>query len=157
MPIVDLLVDGLVRHKILSFMDGHSGYNQIFIANADVPKTAFRCPGALETFEWVVMPLGLKNAGATYQRAMNVIFHDMIGKFMEIYIDDVVVKSQEEEDHLTHLRKAFEWMRQHGLKMNPLNFAFGVSTGNFLGYLVHERGLEIDKNKARAIIEAQPP
>ncbi|GKV43692.1 hypothetical protein SLEP1_g50953 [Rubroshorea leprosula] len=157
MPIADLLVDGVACHKILSFMDGHSGYNQIFIADADVPKTAFRCPSAVGTFEWVVMPFGLKNAGATYQRAMNAIFHDMIGKFMEIYIDDVVVKSNGEADHLVHLRKSFERMRQHGLKMNPLKCAFGVSAGNFLGYLVHERGLEVDKNKARAVIEAKPP
>ncbi|GKV42144.1 hypothetical protein SLEP1_g49581 [Rubroshorea leprosula] len=157
MPIADLWVDGVARHKILSFMDSHSGYNQIFIADADVPKTTFRCPGAVGTFEWVVMTFGLKNVGATYQRAMNAIFHDMIGKFMEIYIDDVVVKSHGEADHLVHLRKAFERMRQHGLKMNPLKCAFGVSAGNFLGYLVHERGLEVDKNKARAVIEAKPP
>ncbi|GKV43753.1 hypothetical protein SLEP1_g51005 [Rubroshorea leprosula] len=157
MPITDLLVDGVARHKILSFMDGHSGYNQIFIVNADVPKTVFRCPGAVGTFEWVVMPFGLKNAGATYQRAMNAIFHDMIGKFMEIYIDDVVVKSNGEADHLVYLRKSFERMRQHGLKMNPLKCAFGVSASNFLGYLVHERGLEVDKNKTRAVIEAKPP
>ena len=64
-------------------MDGHSGYNQIYIAKEDVPKTAFRCLGAIRTFEWVVMPFGLKNAGATYQIAMNSIFHDMIGRFME--------------------------------------------------------------------------
>ncbi|GKV35499.1 hypothetical protein SLEP1_g43756 [Rubroshorea leprosula] len=133
MPIADLLIDGVAHHKILSFMDGHSGYNQIFIADADIPKTAFRCP------------------------AMNAIFHDMIGKFMEIYIDDVVVKSNGEADHLVHLRKSFERMRQHGLKMNPLKCAFGVSAGNFLGYLVHERGLEVDKNKARAVIEVKPP
>ncbi|GKV42709.1 hypothetical protein SLEP1_g50088 [Rubroshorea leprosula] len=157
MPIADLLVDGVACHKILSFMDGHSGYNQIVIADVDVPKTAFRCPGAVGTFEWVVMPFGLKNAEATYQRAMNAIFHDMIGTFMEIYIDDVVVKSHGEADHLVQLRKAFERMRQHGLKMNPLKCAFGVSAGNFLGYLVHERGLEVDKNKARAVIEAKPP
>ncbi|GLU07027.1 hypothetical protein SLE2022_240070 [Rubroshorea leprosula] len=157
MPVADLLVDGAARHRILSFMDDHSGYNQIFIAEEDIPKTAFRCPGAIGTYEWVVMPFGLKNAGATYQRAMNAIFHDMIGRFMEIYIDDVVVKSNEEEEHLEHLKLAFERMRKHGLKMNPLKCAFGVSAGNFLGYLVHERGLEVDQNKARAVIEAQPP
>ncbi|GKV02908.1 hypothetical protein SLEP1_g15286 [Rubroshorea leprosula] len=112
---------------------------------------------AVGTFEWIVMPFGLKNTEATYQRAMNAIFHDMIGKFMEIYIDDVVVKSHDEDDHLIHLRKAFEWMRQHGLKMNPLKCTFGVSVGNFLRYLVHKRGLEIEKNKAKAVIEAQPP
>ncbi|GKV53168.1 hypothetical protein SLEP1_g59706 [Rubroshorea leprosula] len=107
MPVTDLLVDGVARHRILSFMDRHSGYNQIFIAEEDISKTAFRCPGNIE--------------------------------------------------HLEHLRKAFERMRQHGLKMNPLKCAFGVTAGNFLGFLVHERGLEVDKNKARAVIEARPP
>ena len=83
MPVADQLVDAVAKHQILSFMDGHSGYNQIYITEEDVPKIAFRCPGAIGTFEWVVMPFGLKNAGATYQRAMNSIFHDMIGRFME--------------------------------------------------------------------------
>jgi hypothetical protein len=85
-----------------------------------VHKTAFRCPGSVGTFEWVVMPFGLKNAGATYQRVMNSIFHDMIGKYMEVYIDDIVVKSQDFDDHLKNLEKAFIRMRKHQLKMNPL-------------------------------------
>jgi hypothetical protein len=93
MLVVDLLVDRAFGYKVLSFMDGHSGYNQIFIAESDVHKTTFRCPGSIGTFEWVVMPFGLKNAGATYQMAMNSIFHNMIGKYMEVYIDDIVVKS----------------------------------------------------------------
>ena len=93
MPIVDLLVGSLARHMILSMIDGYSGYNQICIADDDVHKTAFRCPGNIGTFEWVKMPFGLKNAGATYQRAMNTIFHDLIGGYLECYIDDIVVKS----------------------------------------------------------------
>ncbi|XP_059663595.1 uncharacterized protein LOC132309293 [Cornus florida] len=157
MPMADQLIDAAAKNEILSFMDGHSGYNQIFIVEDDVNKTAFRCPGAIGTFEWVVMPFGLKNAGATYQRAMNAIFHDMIGKFMEVYIDDVVVKSATKAKHLADLRRSFERMRTHGLKMNPLKCAFGVTAGNFLGFLVHRRGIEIDKNKARVIIDAQPP
>ena len=73
----------------MSFMDGNAGYNQIFMAPEDVNKTAFRVPGAVGLFEYLVMTFGLKNAGATYQRAMNYIFHDLIGKLVEIYIDDV--------------------------------------------------------------------
>ena len=120
MPMADLLVDGVAGYPILSMMDGHSGYNQIFITEEDVHKTAFRCPGSIGTFEWIVMSFGLKNAGATYQRAMNLIFHDMLHKFMEVYIDDVVIKSQTFEEHIECLEKAFLRMRRHQLKMNPL-------------------------------------
>ena len=93
MSVADLLVDAAAGHRIISFMDVNVGYNQIFMAEEDIPKTAFRCPGHVGLFEWIVMTLVLKNAGATYQRAMNFIFHEFIGKLVEIYIDDVVVKS----------------------------------------------------------------
>jgi len=92
MPVADLLVDATAGHRIISFMDDIAGYNQIFMAEEDIPKTAFRCPGHVGLFEWIVMTFGLKNAGATYQRAM-FIFHEFIAKLVEIYIDDVVVKS----------------------------------------------------------------
>ncbi|KAM2867804.1 hypothetical protein COP2_023679 [Malus domestica] len=94
MPISNLLIDAVARHDILSFMDGHTGYNQIFIVEADVHKAVFRCPGALSTYEWVVMLFSLKNVGATYQRAMNTIFHYLIGTIVEVYIDAVVIKSE---------------------------------------------------------------
>ena len=74
MPIANMLVDAAARHKVISFMDGNARYNQIFMAEEDIAKTTFRCPGAIGLFEWVVMTFGLKNAGATYQRAMNYIF-----------------------------------------------------------------------------------
>ncbi|KAM2504330.1 hypothetical protein PS1_038265 [Malus domestica] len=94
MPISDLLIDAVAHHEILSFMDGNAGYNQIFIAEADVHKITFRYPETLDKYEWVVMLFGLKNAGATYQRAMNTIFHDLIGTIVEVYIDNVVIKSE---------------------------------------------------------------
>ena len=94
MPIADMLVDAAAGHKVISFMEGNAGYNQIFMAEEDVHQTAFRCPEHLGLLEWVVMTFGLKNTGATYQRAMNYIFHELIGKIVEIYIDDVVVKSK---------------------------------------------------------------
>jgi hypothetical protein len=108
MPIAETLINTAAGHKILSFMDGNSGYNQIFMAPEDVNKTAFRVPGAVGLFEYVVMTFGLKNAGATYQRAMNYIFNNLIGKLVEIYIDDVMVKSASVEGHLGDLRQVLE-------------------------------------------------
>ncbi|XP_058766321.1 uncharacterized protein LOC131639897 [Vicia villosa] len=89
MPIVEMLIDYAAGFEYLSMLDGYAGYNQIFIAEEDVPKTVFRCPGALGTYEWVVMSFGLKNPGATYQRVMNSMFHDFIENFMQVYIDDI--------------------------------------------------------------------
>jgi hypothetical protein len=93
MPIAETLINAAAGNKILSFMDGNASYNQIFMALEDIQKTALRVPGAVGLFEYVVITFGLKNAGATYQCAMNYIYHDLIGKLVEIYIDDVVVKS----------------------------------------------------------------
>ena len=157
MPVADMLINNTTGFQIFSFMDGYSGYNQIYMAKEDIHKTTFRCPGSLGMYEWVVMPFNLKNAGATYQRAMNVIFHDLIGHSVEVYIDDIVVKSSNFERHLEVLKLAFRRMRSHGLKLNPLKCAFGVSAENFLGLLVHNRGIEIDENKANAILAAKPP
>ena len=108
MPVADMLVDSTLGHKVISFVGGNAGYNQIFMVEEDILKTAFRCPGHVGLFEWIVMTFGLKNAGATYQRAMNYIFHEIIGKIVEIYIDDVVVKSKGYQEHLADLRKALE-------------------------------------------------
>ena len=121
MPIADFLVNAASGHKILSFLDGNAGYNQIFMAKEDISKTAFICPGFIGLFEWVVMTFGLKNVGATYQRAMNLIFHDLLGIIVEVYIDDIVVKSAGIESHLADSRLAFERMRRYKLKMNHSN------------------------------------
>ncbi|KAM1325321.1 hypothetical protein ACFX2H_046047 [Malus domestica] len=87
-------------------------------------------------------------------KEMNAIFHDLIGHSVEVYIDDIVVKSKTEAQHLVDLRQALTRMRIHKLKMNPKKCAFGVRSSNFLGFLVHQRGVEVDKNKARAIMES---
>jgi len=157
MPVADLLVDVAAGHRIISFMDDNTGYNQIFMAEEDIPKTALRCPGHVGLFEWIVMTFGLKNVGATYQRAMNFIFHEFIGKLVEIYIDDVVVKSGNLIKHLADLRKVLECTRKHGLKMNPNKCAFGVSAGQFLGFMVHQRGIEISRRSIDAISKIVAP
>jgi hypothetical protein len=108
MPVAERLINAATGNKILSFMDGNAGYNQIFMAPEDIHKTAFRVPSVVGLFEYVVMTFGFNNAGATYQRAMNYIYHDLSGKLVEIYIDDVVVKSTSTGGHLGDLRQVFE-------------------------------------------------
>jgi hypothetical protein len=157
MPIAETLINAAAGHKILSFMDGNAGYNQIFMAPEDIHKTAFRVPGAVGLFEYVVTTFGLKNAGATYQRAMNHIFHDLIGNLVEIYIDDVMVKSASVEGHLDDLWQVLERTRKFGLRMNPKKCAFGVSAGQLLDFLVHERGIEIGLKSQEAVRTMVPP
>jgi hypothetical protein len=108
MPLAETLINAAAGHNILSFMDGNAGYNQFFMAPEDINKTAFRVLGAVGLFDYVVMTFVLKNAGATYQHAMNYIFHDLIGKLVEIYIDNAVVKSASVEGHLGDLRQVLE-------------------------------------------------
>jgi hypothetical protein len=157
MPAADLLVDAATGHKIISFMDGNAGYNQTFMAIEDISKTTFRCPGHIGLFGWIVMTFGLKNASATYQRAMNYIFHELINKIVEIYIDDIVIRSLDHESHLDGVRKTLECTQKHGLKMYRNKCAFGVSAGVFLGFLVHEGGIEVGKKSMKAIDEVFPP
>jgi hypothetical protein len=151
MPVAEMLINAAAGNKILSFMDGNAGYNQIFLSPEDIHKTAFRVLGAVGLFEYMVMTFGLKNASAMYQRAMNYIYHDLIGKLVEIYIDDIVVKSISTGGHLGDLRQVFEQTRRFGLKMNPKKCTFGVSAGQFLGFLVHERGIEIGLKSQEAV------
>jgi hypothetical protein len=89
----------------------------------------------------------IKNVGATYQRAMNLIFYDLLGIILEIYIDDVIIKSNNMDHHLANLCLALERMCWYGMKMNLLKCAFGVSPGKFLGFIIHEYGIEIDHKK----------
>jgi hypothetical protein len=90
MLVAKMLVESAAGYEYLGILDGYSSYIQIYISEEDVLKTAFRCPGALGCYEWIMMPFGLKNVGACCQRAMNSMFHDFIGKFMQFYIDDIV-------------------------------------------------------------------
>ena len=125
-------------------MDGFSGYNQIKMAPEDMEKTTFiRLWG---TFCYKVMSFGLKNAGATYQRAMMALFHDMMHKEIEVYVDDIL-----------NLRKLFERLRKFKLKLNPAKCTFGVKSGKLLGFVVSQKGIEVDPDKMHAIIEMPAP
>jgi len=99
------------------------------------------------------MPFGLKNVWATYQRAMVTLFHDMMHKEIEVYVDDMIAKSESENDHIINLRKLFERLRKFKLRLNPAKCTFGVKSGKLLGFIVSEKGIEVDPDKVRAIME----
>ncbi|KAG9444918.1 hypothetical protein H6P81_016258 [Aristolochia fimbriata] len=153
--ITKLMVDARTGHEVLSFMDGSSSYNHIWMDPKDEEMTAFLKPKGI--FYYKVMSFGLKNAGATYQRAMQRIFDDFLHKFVECYVNDLVVKTKARDDYLKDLRTIFERLKRHQLKMNPLKCALGVSSGRFLGFIVRHRDIEIDQTKIDVIQQMPKP
>ncbi|XP_020972834.1 uncharacterized protein LOC110269384 [Arachis ipaensis] len=146
LPNIDALVDATAGYRYLSFMDAYSGYNQIPMNPPDEEKTAFITPGG--TYCYKVMPFGLKNAGATYQRLMNKVFRDLIGKTVEIYVDDILVKTARPEALLSDLESVFASIRQHVMMLNPLKCAFAVEAGKFLGFMITQRGVDANPENA---------
>ena len=140
LPRINQIVDATTRHGILSFLDAFFGYHQIPMHPPDAEKTTFIMPHRLYCYN--IMLFGLKNAGATYQRMMSRVFQPLIGKSLEVYIDDMLIKSKESPDHTMHLQETFDLLRRHDMKLNPLKCAFGVNSGKFLGFMVTQRGIE---------------
>src|SRR6266487_3749988 len=155
LPNIDKLVDNSSGFKLLSFMDAYSGYNQIKMAEIDKKKTAFMTETG--NYYYNVMPFGLKNAGATYQRMMNKVFHNEIGDMLEVYMDDMIVKSEEEIDHTIHLKRVFDQARKFNMRFNPEKCTFGVKAGKFLGFYLTERGIEANPDKCRAFFDYPTP
>ena len=121
----------------------------------DQEKTAFITSQGLYCYK--VMPFGLKNAGATYQRLVNRMFNKQIGRNMEVYIDDMLVKSKEELAHLDDLKETFTSLKQYQMKLNPSKCVFGVASGKFLGFMVSQRGIKANLEKVQAIINMASP
>ena len=121
----------------------------------DQEKTSFVT--AQGTYCYRVMPFGLKNAGATYQRLVNRMFQKQIGATMEVYIDDMLVKSTTADIHIVHLSEAFQILRNYNMKLNPANCAFGVSSEKFLGFIVNHRGIEANPDKIKALLDMPSP
>jgi ribonuclease HI len=155
LPQIDLLVDSTSGHELLSFMDAFSGYNQIYMEEADQEKTAFITDRGLYCYK--MMPFGLKNAGATYQRLVNMMFWNQIDRNVEVYVDDMMVKSIRATKHIEDLRETFRTLRKYKMKLNPMKCAFGVSSGKFLGFMVSQRGIEANPEKVKAILEMEAP
>uniref|UniRef100_A0A2N9IJS0 Uncharacterized protein n=1 Tax=Fagus sylvatica TaxID=28930 RepID=A0A2N9IJS0_FAGSY len=155
LPRIDQLVDSAAGHDRMSFLDAFQGYHQIPMDLSDQEKTSFITPRG--AFCYKVMPFGLKNAGATYQRMMTTMFGDHIGKTVEVYIDDMLVKSTRGEDHLVHLREVFEILRRDELRLNASKCLFGVRSGKFLGHVISSRGIEANPDQISALISLEEP
>lgn len=155
LPTIDQLIDATAGNVLFSFLDVFSGYNQISLAPEDRPKTSFITHRAVYAYR--VLPMGLMNAGATYQKAMNKIFSSQIGRNVEVYVDDVIVKSQQKEAHLADLGETFESLRASHLKLNPAKCTFGVASGKFLGHVISGRGIEANPEKRKDILDMLPP
>jgi hypothetical protein len=143
LPRIDMLVDSTSGHRLLSFMDAFSGYNQIRMHPTDQEKTAFITDQGIYYYQ--VMQFGLKNTGATFQRLMNKMFRGRIGRNMEVYVDDILVKSLLPIDHVEDLQEAFRVLKQYRMELNPTKCAFEVSLGKFLGFMVSSRGIEANR------------
>ena len=127
LPRIDQIVDASAGHGMLSFLDAFSGYHQIPMHPSDAEKTTFITPRG--PFCYNVMLFGLKNVGITYQSLVTKMFRPLLGKTMEVYINDKLVKSKERLDHAEHLQENFELLRAYDMKLNPSKSAFGASAG----------------------------
>ena len=155
LPNIHILLDNCAKHEVASFVDCYAGYHQIIMDDEDAEKTSFITPWG--TYCYRVMPFGLKNAGATYMIAMTTMFHDMMHKEIEVYVDDVIIKSKSRANHVKDLRKFFERLRRYNLKLIPAKYVFGVPSGKLLGFVVSRRGIELDPSKIKAIQDLPPP
>ncbi|XP_024016328.1 uncharacterized protein LOC112089807 [Eutrema salsugineum] len=150
---IDRLVEATAGNELLSFMDAFFGYNQILMHPQDQEKTSFITDHDIYCYK--VMPFGLKNAGATYQRLVNRMFASQLGRTMEVYINDMLVKSLVATDNVGHLRTCFDI--RDGRKFNPTKCTFGVTSGEFLGYIVTQRGIEANPKQIASILELPSP
>ncbi|KAL0405727.1 UNVERIFIED_CONTAM: hypothetical protein Slati_3886600 [Sesamum latifolium] len=147
LPQIDQLVDSTSGCELLSMIDASQGYHQIMLAPEDRKKVSFIT--SIDTFCYVAMPFGLKNACATYQRLVDKIFRSQIGRNIKVYVDNMLVKSKKAEDHVTDLEETFSVLRKYRLKLNPAKCAFGVRGGRSLGFMVTQRDIEANPLKKR--------
>ncbi|GKV10023.1 hypothetical protein SLEP1_g21448 [Rubroshorea leprosula] len=155
LPNVEKLVERAAGHERMSFLDTSSGYHQVQLLLDDQEKTAFYAGDAI--YCYVMMPFGLKNAGAIYQKLVQIVFKLQIGRNIEVYVDDMIVTSVRAEDHIDDLSETFQNLRRAQMKLNPLKCTFAVESGKFLGYVVSQKGIEVNPEKVEAVQQMEPP
>jgi len=155
LPRIDSLVDSASGCRLLSFLDAFSGYNQIWMHPNDEVKIGFMTEHA--SYCYKVMPFGLKNASATYQRLMDRILAPMLERNVQAYVDDMVVNYEEEKQYVADLKELFETMGKYNMNLNPEKCVFGVEAGKFLGFMLTERGIEANSDKCATLIRMRKP
>jgi hypothetical protein len=153
LPRIDQIVDSTAGCSMLSFLDFYSGYHQISLAKEDEEKTAFITP--FGAFFYTSMTFGLKNARATYQRAIQTCLADHWGKHVEAYVDDVVIKTESPENFTKDLQHVFNILRRYRWKLNPQKCVFRVPARKLLGFIVSHRGIEANPEKIEAIMRME--
>ncbi|GJS21707.1 reverse transcriptase domain-containing protein [Tanacetum coccineum] len=155
LPEIDSKIEAVMGFPLKCFLDAYKGYHQVQMAEEDEEKTAFYTDQG--TYCYTKMPFGLKNAGATYQRLVDEAFQSQIGKKLEVYVDDMVVKSKSEREMLADIAETFDNLRRINMKLNPKKCSFGVTEGKFLGYMVTSEGIRANPTKTKDIAEMQSP
>ncbi|KAM2162751.1 hypothetical protein ACFX1Q_040507 [Malus domestica] len=150
LPLTYKHIDSTAGCEFMSFMDAYSGYNQILMNPPDQEHIAFTTERGLYCYK--VMPFGLKNAGTTYQRLVNSMFTEQIGNSMEVYVDDMLVKSKHADQHITKLSETFTILKRYRTRLNSNKCDFGVGSGRFLGFMISQRGIEANLEKIKAIL-----
>jgi hypothetical protein len=149
LPHICQIVDSTSSCELLSFMDAYLGYHQISLAIDDEEKTAFIMSFGI--FCYTKMAFRLKKGGATYQKCVHTVLENQIGRNVEAYIDDIVVKSEKRGDLLDNLKETFDNLRKSKMMLNPKKCVFGVSSGKLLGYMVSSQGIDVNPKKMEAI------
>jgi hypothetical protein len=150
LPNIDDKVDSLAAFPLKCFLDAYKGYHQIQMTDEDEDKTAFYTDVGIFCFR--KMPFGLKNTGATYQRLMDNAFKKQIGRNLEVYVDDIVIKSKDEENLVEDITETFTKLREINMKLNPKKCSFGVEEGKFLGVVVTKDGFQANPEKVDAVL-----
>jgi ribonuclease HI len=154
LPRIDQIVDSTAGCETLSFLNAYSGYHQIKMKESDQLATSFITPFGM--YCYTTMPFGLRNAGATYQRCMNHVFREHIGRMVEAYVDDIVVKTRKASNLISDLEVTFRCLKAKSVKLNPEKCVFRVPRGMLLGFIVSERGIEANPEKIAAITNMGP-
>jgi hypothetical protein len=152
---VDKIVDVAANSEMLSLLDMFSGYHQIRVRKEDKEKTSFITP--FGTFCFVRMPEGLKNVGCTFSRMIAIVLHPQLRRNILAYVNDIVVKSVQRRDHNSDLEETFANLRATNLRLNPEKCVFGIHKGKVLGCLVSTKGIKVNPDKIKALIEMQDP